>query len=390
VCYNKTILGGGLFVKKSAEAIIIGGGIQGLSLAYYLTRKGIHDLLLLEMNTLGSGSSGRSAAIIGHAFQTEHSLPLTRWSFAAFHRFEEELGTGPDFESIGVLLLAGARSAADLRARHSLLRQQGLDSQVLAKDDILRLTPGLNLSDIELGVYNPGEGAIDPHAIMMAYAQAARRRGATLVEGVRATGLSVRGGRVVGDETSEGPVATACVVNAAGFRARQVAAWAGLDLPITNVKRHIFVTGPLPVYAEPIPFTYEVDLPWYMRREGPGLLLGMGNAESDEEEPQVDWAFLDEVIEHSIHRAPPLEEAGVKTAWAGLRPLTPDDDPILGPVPNLAGYWNDCGWGGHGIMHAPVGGAALAEWIVDGAPVAVDIRPFVAERFVPAGAQLRE
>lgn len=371
-------------MKTSADVVIIGGGIQGLSLAYCLTQKGVHDLLLLEMNTLGSGSSGRSAAIIGHTFQTEHSLPLTRWSFAAFRRFEEELGTGPDFEPLGVLLLAGAQSAADLRARHALLRQQGLDSQVLAEDDILRLTPGLNLSDIELGVFNPGEGAIDPHVIMMAYAQAARRQGATLVEGVRATGLQIHGGRVVGVETSEGSVAAPCVVNAAGYNARQVAAWAGQGLPITNVKRHIFVTGPVPDYAEPIPFTYEMDLPWYMRREGPGLLIGMGNAESDEEDPQVDWAFLDEVIEHSIHRAPPLEEAGVKTAWAGLRPLTPDDDPILGPASTLAGFWNDCGWGGHGIMHAPAGGAALAEWIVDGAPAVVDIRPFVAERFALA------
>lgn len=374
-------------VKTSAEVVIIGGGIQGLSLAYHLTARGVRDALLIEMNTLGSGSSGRSAAIIGHAFQTEHSLPLTRWSFEAFMRFEEELGTGPDYEPIGILLLAGAQTAPDLRERHALLRQQGIESLVLAEQDILRLTPGLNLSDIELAVYNPGEGAIDPHVIMMAYAQHARRRGATLVEGVRATGLQVQGGRVVGVETSEGPVATPCVINAAGFRAREVAAWAGLDLPITNTKRHIFVTGPLPAYSQPIPFTYEMDLPWYMRREGPGLLLGMGNAESDEEDPQVDWAFLDEVIEHSIHRAPPLEEAGVKTAWAGLRPLTPDDDPILGPAPALAGYWNDCGWGGHGIMHAPAAGAALAEWIVDGAPTAVDLRPFAAERFGPARAQ---
>jgi sarcosine oxidase subunit beta len=182
-------------------------------------------------------------------------------------------------------------------------------------------------------------------------------------------------------ETTQGLVETPCAVNAAGFRAREVAAWAGLDLPITNVKRHIFCTGPVAAYSETFPFTYETELPWYMRREGPGLLIGMGTEESDEEDPQVDWSFLDTVIEHSLHRAPPLEAAGVKSGWAGLRPITPDDDPILGPAPHLAGFFNDCGWGGHGIMHAPAGGLILAEWIVDGNPTTLDASRFAVERF---------
>lgn len=369
-------------MKSTAEVVIIGGGIQGLSLAYYLAVKGQTDLLLLEKNSLGSGSSGRSAAIIGLAFPSERSLPLTLWSYAALMRFEEEVGASPDYQPIGCLLIAGAQGAPGLRRRHTLLRQLGIESYLLDRQEILRLTPGLNLEGIEVGLYNPDEGNIDPHSIMMAYADQARRRGVELAEGVQATGLRIEGDRVTGVHTTAGTVATACVVNAAGAQARQVAVWAGMDLPITNVKRHILVTGPVPAYSMSIPFTYEVELPWYMRREGPGLLIGMGNSRSDEEEPQVERPFLEEIIGHSIHRAPPLAEAGVKTAWAGLRPITPDDDPILGPSPHLCGFWNDCGWGGHGIMNAPAAGAALAEWIVDGRPTAVEIRPFGPERFV--------
>ncbi|MGD2206544.1 MAG: FAD-binding oxidoreductase [Anaerolineae bacterium] len=377
-------------MKSTADVVIIGGGIQGLSLAYHLTKVGVTDVCLVEMNTLGSGSSGRSAAIIGFAFPTELCLPLTRWSFEALLRFEEELDADPGYEPIGCLLLAGAEGAPQLRQRHARLRHLGVESHLVDRRAIAELTPGMNLEDIEVGLYNAREGCLDPHSIMMAYAGQARRQGVEFAETVQAIGLEFEVDRVVGVHTTKGMIATACVVNAAGFYARKVASWAGMDLPIVNLKRHIFVTGPVAAYSRPIPFTYEVELPWYMRREGPGLLIGMGStevAEGQEEDPQVDRSFLSEVIEHSIHRAPPLEEAGVKTGWAGLRPVTPDKDPILGPAPQLDGFWNDCGWGGQGIMNAPAAGMALAEWIVGGETTLVDVSGFGADRLAPGKAQ---
>ena len=193
--------------------------------------------------------------------------------------------------------------------------------------------------------------------------------------------LVIQGDRVVGIHTTAGPIATGCVVNAAGFRARQVAAWAGMDLPITNTKRHIFVTGPVAAYSGVFPFTYELELGWYIRREGPGLLIGMGREPSDEEDPQVDWSYLDRVVEHSLHRAPPLAEAGIKNGWAGLRSLTPDGNPILGQAPHLKGFYNDCGWGGHGVMNAPAGGLILTDLILHGATTLVNVHPFRANRF---------
>jgi len=374
-------MAGKVTMKNKAEIVIIGGGIQGLSLAYHLTRRGVSDVCLLEMNTLGSGSSGRSAAIIGYAFASENCLPLLDLSFDAFARFDQELATDPGYDPIGSVLLARASHAAELRRRHILMQEQGVESYLLAPEAIPELTPSLNLEDIEVGLYEPGAACIDPHWIMMAYAQEARRRGARLIEDVRATGLEIEGDRVVGVHTTTGTIATPCVVNAAGFNGRQVAAWAGMDLPITNVKRHIFCTGPVAAYSEPFPFTYEVEPAWYIRREGPGLLIGMGASPSDQEDPQVDWDFLDEVIEHSLHRAPVLEEAGIKTAWAGLRPITPDDDPILGPAAHVRGFWNDSGWGGQGIMLAPGGGMIMAEWILEGEPRSTGGDSFLAGRF---------
>ncbi len=368
-------------MRNSSDVVIIGGGIQGISLAYHLARAGLTDLCLVEMNTLGSGSSGRSATVTAHSFTTKHCLPLVQLSFKAYMRFQDELDAEPGYEPIGFLILCGDKLAPAVHANYQLLQSAGVESQLLDRDGIARLTPGLNLEDIALGLITPQDGVIDAHFIMMAYARAARRLGARFFEGVKATGLEIQGDRIVGVHTSAGFIATNCVVNAAGFRARQVAAWAGMDLPITNYKRHIFVTGPLPTYSGVFPFTYELEVGWYFRREGPGLLIGMGKEPSDEEDPQVDWSFLDQVVEHSLHRAPPLAEAGVKNGWAGLRSLTPDENPILGAAPHLEGFYNDCGWAGHGVMNAPAGGAILTDLILQGETTLVDVQPFRVDRF---------
>jgi sarcosine oxidase subunit beta len=368
-------------MSLKAQVVIIGGGIQGISLAYHLAERGLADVTLLEKETLGSGSSGLSASVIGHAFQSERCLPLTHWSFQALRRFRDELGADPGYEPIGCLLLGDQQGAADLRRRHDLLPAIGVESHLVGQEMIDHLTPGLNLDGIEVGLYLPRDGGIDPHSIMMGYASLARKRGVRFLEGVRATGLEIAGERVVAVNSTVGIIVTKWVVNAAGAGARKVASWAGMDLPITNCKRHILVTGPVDAYPRSIPFTYDWAQSWYMRREGPGLLLGMGDQPTTPGDLMVEPAFLEEIIDYSVYRAPALVDAGMMTSWAGLRPLTPDEDPILGRAAHLENFVNDCGWGGHGVMHAPAAGMALAELITDGVATTVDLSPFRIERF---------
>ena len=372
-----------MFLKKSStRVIIIGGGIQGISLAYHLAKRGLTDVIVVEMNTLGSGSSGRSAAVIGHVFQEEKTLPFMLLSYEALMCFQDEFDMSCGFKPIGCLVLASRKKAAVLRQRQILLQKNGVESYIVDRKKIESLTPGLALEDIEVGLYTPEDGEIDPHSIMMAYTRQARQRGVTFLEGVKAVELEIRDGEVTGVYTTAGLISAPCVVNAAGFRGREVASWAGMNLPITNMKRHILVTGPISTYTRTIPFTYEVEVEWYIRKEGPGLLIGMGATESDEEDPQVDPEILDSIVQHSIYRAPALAEAGLMTSWAGLRPVTPDGDPILGEALQVRGFINDCGWGGHGVMHAPAGGLVLAELIIDGKTTSVDITHFNASRFV--------
>jgi sarcosine oxidase subunit beta len=367
--------------KTTAEAVIIGGGIQGTSLAYHLACRGLTNVCLVEMNDLASGSTGRSASVIGHLSPRDNCLSLTELSFAAYMRFRDELDADPGYEAVGYLMLGGAQSAPKLRCHHQLLQRKTIESHLLDGYDINGLVPGLNLEDIAVGLYSPLGGTLDPHSITMAYARRARHLGVQISQRVKATGLEIERGQLLGVHTTAGFIATPRVINAAGFRAREVGVWAGMALPIRNMKRHIFVTGPVVLYSRSIPFTYEYEVSWYIRREGPGVLIGMGSVESDEEDPKVDWAFLDVVGEHTMRRAPALADARIENAWAGLRPMTPDEKPILGEAPHLPGFFNDCGWDGHGVMHAPAGGLLMAELILDGEATSADISPFRVERF---------
>jgi len=367
-------------MKETAEVVIIGAGIQGTSVAYHLARKGMTDVIVVEMNTIGSGSSGRSAAMIVRNVSRSTRLALTRISWEAYQCFGEELGVEPGYEPIGYLGLVTHRQAQ----AHEVQRDVDFPSRVLDPKEIDELLPGLYLEDVAFGLYKPESGLVDPHSIYTAYATAARRLGVRIYEGVEATGLKIQNGRVSGVEPTAGVIATPRLVNAAGFRSRQVGAWAGLDLPIINLKRHIFfVTALVPPFTGPIPFVHDLEADWYFRREGPGLIMGMGKSPSNEEDPKVAWPFLQEVVEYALYRAPSLAEARVMRdrSWAGLRPVTPDEDPILGEAPSLPGFFNCCGWGGHGVMHAPAGGLLTAELIVDGKVTSGDIIPFLVDRF---------
>ncbi len=367
-------------MKTTADVVIIGGGIQGTSVAYHLAKLGVCNVVLVEADLIGSGSSGRSAAMILLQMSREMTIRLSQESFKEYMSFEREFGADIGYKPIGYLNLATDAVADELRRQVDLQRQMGVPVEVLTRDDIARLVPSVTVDDISFGSICRQDGVIDPHSVMQAYARHARRMGVEIAEKVEATGIVLDGARVAGVQTTAGFIAAPVVVNAAGARAAQVASWVGVRLPIRNFKRTIFITDRFDEVPEHSPFVMDLSVEWYFRKEGKGILMGMGLEESTTFEPQVDWEYLDTMIQHALHRAPVLASARVMRGWAGLRPLTPDDYPILGPVAEVAGFVNACGWGGHGVMHAPIGGQLVAEWIAAG-KTTLDLAPFLASRF---------
>ena len=368
-------------MKSTADVVIIGGGIQGTSIAYHLAKRGVRNVVLVEADLVGSGSSGKSAAMILLQMSREMTIRLSQESFKEYLHFNEEFGVDIGYKPIGYLNLATKSIADELRAQVELQHRFGVPTEMLSPQEIARRVPAVNVDDIEFGAVCWQDGVIDPHTVMQTYVQNARKLGVEICEKVEATGIALETSRVVGVDTRDGFISTPMVVNAAGARGAQVASWVNLKLPITNYKRTVFITDRFDAIADDAPFVNDAEVEWYFRKEGRGILMGMGREESTTYEPQLEWEFLDAIIARALHRAPILANARVMRGWAGMRSLTPDDYPILGRVPAVDGFVNACGWGGHGVMHAPIGGILIAELIADGKATTLDLTPFRLERF---------
>lgn len=368
-------------MRTTADVVVIGGGIQGLSCLYHLAAKGIKNISLVELDMLGSGSSGRSAAMLMLSMGREQTIALSFVAWKEYMAFPEIFGESTYFKQIGHMAVATQAVEHELRQEFETQRRMQVPIELIDPQQIKEIVPAVNVEDLVLGAICRTDGVIDPHAVMQAYARGARQLGAEINERVQATGIVLENGRVTGVQTTAGVISTPLVVNATGARAKEVGSWVGLNLPITNYKRHIFMTDEFREIPPNTPFVMDMEVEWYFRKEGENVLMGMGREESTGFEPQFEPEFQEQVIERASLRAPILLNAAIVRGWAGLRALTPDDLPVLGYAPGVQGFVNCCGWGGHGVMHAPAGGILTSEIIADGKATSMDVTPFKYERF---------
>ncbi|MFZ5917853.1 MAG: NAD(P)/FAD-dependent oxidoreductase [Chloroflexota bacterium] len=369
-------------MKTTADVVIIGAGAIGCSTAYHLARMGIRDVAVVEMDQVGSGASGKSASMLSLQFGHDDLIvQMAQYSYRRYMAFEDEIGVPIDFRPIGWLSLATAESADYLleSARH--LQSRGITTEIWSPEEIRRRYPEINTQDIVLGTWGPDDGPFDPHMILWGYSKRARQMGVALAQGVRATHILTDNGQVAGVVTDHGRIASRTVINAGGPWAVEIGRWAGVDLPIVNSARSIVVTGSFPPIPADRPFVYDLSVEWYFRPEGPGVLMGMGARPTTEPELAFSPEAMDDIIEAATWRVPLLEQAPFLTGWTGVRPMTIDDRPILGPAPGVDGLLLNCGWGGSGIIQAPIAGQLIAEYVASGRTSTLDIAPFSIERF---------
>lgn len=369
-------------MHSTADVVIIGAGVIGCSTAYHLALMGIRDVLVVEMDQVGSGSSGKSASMLSLQYcEDELTIQMTKYSYAKYMQFEGDMGVPIDFKKIGWMSVASEKNVDQLRRNAKLLNSHGITTEILEPNEIKRRYPEIKIEDLVLGTWGPEDGLIDPHMVMWGYIKKAQEMGATLHQGVKATEIQVHHGKVEGVHTEKGFVSSRTVVNAGGPWAKEIGRWVNVQIPIMNLARTIVVTGPFADIPNHRPFLDDMTLEWYCRPELSGHLMGMGAKPVEEPNIQTDDEMVNEMIDVAVRRIPVLEKASMQTAWTGIRPLTPDDHPIIGPVPSVDGLILNCGWGGRGIIQAPMAGRLVAETICNVYPSTMDIHPLKIERF---------
>ncbi len=371
-------------LPKTADVVVIGGGVMGASTAYHLAARGCRNVVLLERHDfLGTEATGKCAGGIRYQFSTEINVRLSLLSLPMLERFEEEIGQAIDLRWTGYLfLLDNARDLEAFRANVAMQNRLGVPSRLLSAEEVARKVPLLNLEGIIAGAWHHRDGLADPNGVVQGYAAAARRLGAQIITGVEVTGVHVEAGRVAGVTTSKGDIATRAVVNAAGPWAGQVAAFAGVDLPLVPLRRQIVVTTPLKGIPEDFPFVIDFSRALYFHREGQGILTGQSNPdEKPGFDQSVDHAWTERHLETAMWRFPLLEQAGLLREWAGLYEVTPDAHPVIDTLADPAGFTIVAGFSGHGFMHGPVAGLLAAELVLDGRAHTLDIHQLRFSRF---------
>lgn len=371
-------------LPKTADVVIIGGGVMGASAAYHLALRGCTDVVLLEKGPfLGMEATGKCAGGIRYQFSTEINVRLSQLSLPMLERFHDELGQEIDLRWPGYLfLLDNEADLATFQRNVAMQNRLGVPSQIISQGEAQALAPLLHMDDILAAAWHAGDGLADPNGVVQGYAMGARRLGAKTLTSVEATGIRVKDGRVVAVETPQGTIATPAVVDAAGPWAGQVAAMAGVDLPIIPLRRQIVVTTPLAGLPAEFPFVIDFSRSLYFHREGEGILTGQSNPnETPGFDQSVDNAWTEQHLELAAWRFPLLSHAGLLSQWAGLYEVTPDAHPVIDRLSEPAGFYVAGGFSGHGFMHGPITGLLIAELLLDGYAHSLDISQLRFSRF---------
>ncbi len=379
-------------MSHTADVVIVGAGIIGSSIAFHLLERDprLRVVMLEKEAEPGTGATSKATGGVRFQFSTEANVRLTQLSYRYFTHAEEILGSPVDFLRHGYLFVTtDAATLEQCRENVALQRGLGVPSELLGPEQIQRHLDCLVTRDLVGGSFCADDGSADPYSMLQAFLARARARGLRLLTGHPVVGLLRQGDRVSGVQTPHGEWSAPLVIDCAGPYADQVGAMADVAIPSRPYRRQVMVTEPLPVLPEVFPLIVDLDTGFYVHRQGRSAVL-MGGTDKDIKpglDTEVDWDAFDAVFRAAAVRVPPLADAQVMRAYAGVRDLTPDYHGILGPATAAPGLHMACGFSGHGFMHAPAIGILMSEILLDGRASSMDIAALSLDRF--AAGRLR-
>lgn len=367
-------------LPTSANVVIIGGGVIGLGIAFHLAERGVHDVVLIECNTLTSGTSWHAAGIVGPLRATYNLTRLAQYAADLFGDLESRTGQATGYTRTGGMWLAQrTERMVELERIRAMGDLCGLHARMLSPSEIDDRVPGVVVDDLVGALWVDEDGQADATGVSMAYAAGARAGGVAIHEGVTATGVVVDGGRVAGvDVTVDGePSTISCrtVVNAAGVWSRALGAEAGVAIPVQGVEHMYIVTDPIDGLPDPHPILRDLDAGIYVKADGPQLLMGGFEYDAKPFDDAVttpflelgeDWDQFGPFMEAAIARYPAFETAGIRTFMNGPEGFTHDTTQVMGESPDLPGYFVCAGFNSIGLMSSAGVGQVMAEWIATG------------------------
>ncbi len=371
---------------RSYDVIVIGAGIIGLSVAYYLKKQKCRKVLVLEKeDSWITGSTARANGGFRQQFSTPINIRLSQISLPVFKHFEEEFRTDIAFRQRGYLFLT-ATGEGDLALHRNLRIQQshGVPVEWVTAEDLLEMVPFVEAENLRGGTFCPEDGYADSYSIAEGFGQRARQLGAEIEMGHPVVEIQTASGQVTGVRTPRETIQTGRLINATGPYAAVTGQMAGIEIPAQPVRRMLLMSEDFPEISEEIPMVIDADSGVVLRQESGKILMSW----SDPEEPpgfnlEFDPSFVEVLAEKTADRFPLLQQVRInpRRSWAGLYSVTPDHHCILGEAPNLPGFFLANGFSGHGMMHAPAVGMIISDLVLEGTTRLVDPHPLRLSRF---------
>jgi sarcosine oxidase subunit beta len=357
----------GVSLPSRADVVVIGGGVIGLSAAYHLAASGVRDVVLVEKDELGSGSTCKAAGGVRAQFSDAVNIELGLRSLRTFETFREEFGQEIDLHQVGYLfLLDRPEHVALFEKSVSLQNELGVPSRMIDVAEAKRLSPLIDTEGLLAAACSPTDGHCTPESVVLGYAGAARRAGARLLRGTTVADIEHDGRTISAVCTDSGSIRTDTVVCAAGAWSAEVGAMVGVDLPVTPQRREIVVTEPIPGLDPRTPFTIDFASTFYFHAEGPGLLMGMSDPD-----------LMPDAVER---RTPALGGVGIASGWSGLYENTPDHNALIGEADEVDRFLYATGFSGHGFLMGPAVGEVVRD-LYHGVRPVVDVSGLDVRRF---------
>ncbi len=376
-------------LPRTADVVIVGGGVTGCSIAFHLAERGVRNVVVLERRFLASGGTGRSVGIMRQLYPTPETSRMVLHSLRVFQNFREITGGDAAYVQCGAIIAVAPAQREALARTLATQRELGIQARLLTPDDIRELDPRIDPFAVGAAVYEPESGYGDPTGVTAGFAHAARQRGVVIEQMTEVVGLRVTGDRIAGVVTAaRDEIATPVVVNAAGLWCRELAAMAGVTLPIIVGRHPVFIVERAPSFGRPHPVYLDLASGTFLRPETGGLTL-TGFLDADEPSHPMDpealgadvpFAEVARIMERASRCIPALGDARYQRGYAGAFDISPDWMPILDETP-VRGLYVAVGMSGHGFKLSPAVGRLMADHILDGTSSLTDLRAFRLDRF---------